>query len=77
MFSEVILKGQKQIIKMHVTDVTSHQWFSIPTTLQTVIIYAIKVIEIKHYILLKLMFRVVKFNYFFTIYKDITIYLYD
>ena len=34
MFLEVILSGQKQIIKMHVTDVTSHQWFSIPTTLQ-------------------------------------------
>ena len=34
MFSEVILRGQKQIIKMHVTEVTSHQWFSIPTTLQ-------------------------------------------
>ena len=33
-FSEVILWGKKQIIKMYVTYVKSHQWFSIPTTLQ-------------------------------------------
>ena len=35
MFSEVILWGQKQIIKMYVTDVTSYLWLSILTTLQT------------------------------------------
>ena len=34
MFSEAILCGQKQILKMRVTYVTSHHWFSIPTTLQ-------------------------------------------
>ena len=35
MFSEVILWGQKQIIKMYVTDVTSYLWLSILTTLLT------------------------------------------
>ena len=34
MFSEVIVCGQKQILKMRVTYVTLHQWFSFPTTLQ-------------------------------------------
>ena len=33
MFSEVILRGQKWITKMHVIDVTSHQSFGIPSTL--------------------------------------------
>ena len=30
---DVILWGQKQIIKIYVTDVTSHHWFIFPTTL--------------------------------------------
>ena len=42
MFSDVILRGQKQTIKMHVTDVTSHLWFSSPQLCKTVIIYAYK-----------------------------------